>query len=117
MPDDKKVCVVDCAEIIISYRAKHKGLTEADMSAVMVAAALAAIEDVHVEPILELGSVLSVSEACKIASAIQGRIKNELHDVVCDFERNAGDHQVVKADSFLEGSLVIVDLSLIDEGD
>lgn len=54
MADLKEMCLIDCRERIATYMASDRGVTQEDMNAVLVAAAVAAVDGVYADPMLEI---------------------------------------------------------------
>lgn len=115
MSELKKVCVVDCGDVIAKYRHRYRWLTPSDISAVMVAASMAAVEDINVPPMLEHGSQLTSAQADVMIGAVREAILYHVLPNVSAVVNEVGDDQLVTTDSRLEGNLVIVDISLRDD--
>ncbi|QXO10203.1 hypothetical protein pEaSNUABM37_00244 [Erwinia phage pEa_SNUABM_37] len=117
MSESKRVCVVDCGETLARYRSQDNRVTDADMSAVLIAAAIQAEDNVYVDPMLEVGSVLPMARASAMVGALKSKIRDAIEPSILQLVHGAGDDQVISTNCRLEGSLVIVDISLINEGD
>ncbi|QKE54537.1 hypothetical protein ACSA002_2210 [Salmonella phage vB_SalM_SA002] len=117
MSELKKVCVIDCGDIIARYRNRYGQLSDNDISAVMVAAIAAAIEDLNVPPMLEHGSRLTSAQADVMIGAMRETILCNILPSINDVINEVGDDQLVATDSRLEGNLVIVDISLREEAE
>lgn len=117
MAESKELCLVDCREKIAGYLAGDPLLTQEDMDAVLVSAATAAVDGVYLDPMLEVGSALKPVRASIMAGSLRTYIHDAMQAGVAKLVHVAGEDQAVRASARLEGSLVIVDLDLIDEGE
>jgi hypothetical protein len=117
MSDLREVCVVDCGEVIERFMSITPGATEEDMSAILVSAATSAVDGVYTDPMLELGSAVQPVQASVMVGALRAQILDVTKGAVTRLANAAGEYQVVRGNSRLEGRLVVIDIDLVDEGD
>lgn len=117
MRDVRSVCVVDCNELLAHYRYQENRITAEDTSAVLVAATVLAVDNLYVDPILGIDSVLTPARASAMVRSLSVRISDHLSETLSAIPGSDAYEALITTESTVEGGLVILTLNMSEADD
>lgn len=117
MREASSVCVVDCNEWLAHYQHHDPRITPEDKSAVLVAATVLAVDNLYVDPLLSIDSVLSSARASAMVRSLSVHISDRLSETLTAIPDSDAYEALITTDSQVGDGFVILKINMTEAAD